>query len=284
MAASSIDTAVRNAVACGADPDYLALLDNFCWSSSNKSERLAELVSSAKACFDLATSYGTPFISGKDSMFNDFKGFDHMGKPATISVPPTLLISSLGVISDVSRVITLDAKFPGDLVYLLGETYGELGGSEYMHYINQIQGSNKLWGRVPKVNRQLNLKLYRAFYRASNSGLLSSAVSLGHGGIAVGLLKTAMAGNLGLNISLQKIKGSAGRNDIALFSESQGRIFVTVNPNNKKDFEKHFLGLPVSRLGTVTEEPIIKISGFNQKIQIPVAAALKSYKSTFKGF
>src|SRR6185369_6733818 len=107
MAAASLDTAVRNAVAAGANPDYLALLDNFCWCSSNEPERLGQLKHAAKACYDYAVIYGTPYISGKDSMFNDFKGFDKDGNEIKISIPPTLLISSFGVIDDITKVVSL---------------------------------------------------------------------------------------------------------------------------------------------------------------------------------
>src|SRR6185369_15331012 len=110
MAAASLDTAVRNAVAAGADVDYLALLDNFCWCSSNEPESLWQLKQAVKGCYDYAVSYGTPFISGKDSMFNDFSGFDEKGKPLKISIPPTLLISTIGVIKDVSKVVSEDVK------------------------------------------------------------------------------------------------------------------------------------------------------------------------------
>jgi phosphoribosylformylglycinamidine synthase len=110
MAASAIDQAIRNTVAIGGNPDYLALLDNFCWCSSFEPQRLYELKKAAQACYDYATQFGTPFISGKDSMFNDFKGFDAKGNPVAISVPPTLLVSSISVVEQVEHAVTLDFK------------------------------------------------------------------------------------------------------------------------------------------------------------------------------
>src|ERR1700748_1293447 len=112
MSAVTIDTAIRNIVAAGANPEKIALLDNFCWTDSNNPERLWQLKQAAKACYDFATAYGTPYISGKDSMFNDFKGFDQNGKPIAISIKPTLLISAMSVVDDITKVVSLDAKIP----------------------------------------------------------------------------------------------------------------------------------------------------------------------------
>ena len=131
MAACSMDMAVRAAVTAGADINHLALLDNFCWCSSDEPERLGQLKRASEAIYEVATRYGAPFISGKDSMFNDFKGFDEKGNPVKISAPPTLLVSSIGVIPDIDQSISLAPKAVGDVVYLLGETKDELGASEY---------------------------------------------------------------------------------------------------------------------------------------------------------
>ena len=121
MATSAIDTAVRNAISVGASLEQIALLDNFCWCSSNEPERLGQLKRAVMASHNIAVAYGTPFISGKDSMFNDFKGFNENGKPIKISIPPTLLASSIAVINDIKKVVSLDAKIPGDFVYILGK-------------------------------------------------------------------------------------------------------------------------------------------------------------------
>lgn len=181
MATTAIDTAIRNVVAAGADPDYLALIDNFCWCSSNDPERLWQLKEAVRGCYDTAVAYGTPFISGKDSMFNDFSGYDAHGKPIKISVPPTLLISAIGVIPDVTKTVTEDLKTPGDLIYILsGET------------------------------AQLKLGLYRAFYKAVQKNLIASAISIGRGSVPVALAKTAMAGMLGIDIKLPATKLAGG--------------------------------------------------------------------------
>ncbi|MBI5123574.1 phosphoribosylformylglycinamidine synthase, partial [Candidatus Roizmanbacteria bacterium] len=247
MAGASIDTAVRNLVAAGIDIDKIALLDNFCWCSSNDPQRLYQLKKATQACYDFAKIYETPFISGKDSMFNDFKGYDEKGNPIKISIPPTLLISSIGIIEDVLKIISIDIKFPGDLIYILGETKDELGGSEYFSMHKSI-GNN-----IPKVNASKNKKTYQAFYQAAKKNLISSAISITRGGLGVALAKTFLAGKLGIEVSLDNLPGQISRNDFALFSESQGRLLVTVHPKNKKMFEKILKGNYFKEIGTVTD-------------------------------
>ncbi|KKP61590.1 MAG: Phosphoribosylformylglycinamidine synthase 2 [Candidatus Roizmanbacteria bacterium GW2011_GWC2_34_23] len=280
MAGASIDTAIRNLVAAGVNIDKIALLDNFCWCSSNDPQRLYQLKKAAEACYDFAKIYETPFISGKDSMFNDFKGYDEKSNPIKISVPPTLLISSIGIIEDVLKTISIDVKFPSDLFYILGETKDELGGSEYFAMNNSV-GNN-----VPKVNGLKNKKLYSAFYKASQKQLISSAISITRGGLGVALAKTSLAGKLGIEISLDKLPVSVSRNDFALFSESQGRILATINPQNKKKFEKIMKGNPIKQIGQVTNNQQLIIKGLDNKVivDLNLEKIEKAYKSVFKNY
>lgn len=286
MAASSIDTAIRNLISVGVDPDKIALLDNFCWCSSNEPQRLGQLKAAAKACYDYAVSFGTPFISGKDSMFNDFRGYDKDGNPVKISIPPTLLISSIGIIDNTERVVTLDAKFPGDSIYLLGETHDELGASEYYTLWGEIKKKEYIGNKVPKVNAERNKRLYMAFALCVKKGLVASAQSLSRGGLAVALAKTAMGGMLGADISLESIPGGTARDDFALFSESQGRILATVAPKDIKEFERIMKGNAVSNIGEVTRDTSVVVRGKNGKIIVKtkVESALKAYKTTFKNY
>ena len=280
MAGASIDTAIRNLVASGVDVDKIALLDNFCWCSSNDPQRLYQLKKSAEACYYFAKIYETPYISGKDSMFNDFKGYDEKGNTIKISVPPTLLISSVGLIEDVLKTISIDVKFPGDLIYILGETKDELGGSEYFA-LNKSVGNN-----IPKVNALKNKKLYQSFFQAAKKRIISSAISITRGGLGVALVKNSLAGKLGVEVSLVKLPGQVSRNDFALFSESQGRFLVTVNPKNKKLFEKIMKGNPIKLIGQVINNQQLIIKGLDNKIIINLSLGQveKAYKSTFKNF
>ena len=280
MAASSIDTVIRNAVAAGADPDYLAILDNFCWCSSNDPERLGSLKKAAQACYDYAVAYGTPYISGKDSMFNDFKGYNEKGKPISISIPPTLLISSIGIIKDINKVVSLDLKQANDLIYILGETRDELGGSEYFSLYKSI-GNN-----VPKVDAKKNKKLYDLFFKAIQNNLIASSISIGRGGIGVALAKTSIGGKLGVQIKLKNISGNVYRDDYRLYSESQGRIIVSIDPKNKNKFENNFKNTPFALIGKVTDDKKFIVDGLKNKniINLNVDDLEKSYKSTFKDY
>lgn len=273
MAAAGLDFAVRNAVAAGVDFNHLALLDNFCWCSSNEPERLGQLKRAAAAIYELAVKYGTPFISGKDSMFNDFKGYAKDGEPIKVSVPPTLLVSSIGVIPDIDRSISLAPKAAGDSVYVLGQTKDELGASEYYDQLGYL-GNN-----IPETDGHQNLRLYKLYNRASRDKLIASAMAVGFGGIGVTLAKKAIAGQFGLDIDISKL---GLRADKALFSESTGRIVVTVSPKNKKAFEKNFKGFEQCHyIGSVANSENLFIRNV---LKLNVKKLDESYKATMRNY
>ena len=282
MAAAAIDTAIRNAVAAGANPNYLALLDNFCWCSSNDPWRLSQLKQAAKACFDMATIFETPFISGKDSMFNDFKGYDEKGNPISISIPPTLLISSIGVMNDVSKTVSLDFKFPNDVIYVLGETNDELGGSEYFSMIDE----GCIGNTAPKVDAKKNKQLYKNFYKATQKELVTSAISIGRGGLITALTKSSVAGLLGVDISLKNLPGNWSHDHAALFSESMGRILISIDPKNASTFENTMKKNIIAKIGTVKKDGKLKFKNKKGKeiINITVKKLLYSYRKTFKDY
>lgn len=272
MATCSIDTAIRNCVAVGGNVDYMSLLDNFCWCSSDQEDRLGQLKQAAKACYDTAVAFGTPFISGKDSMFNDFKGFDKDGQEIKISVPPTLLISSTGVIEDTDKCITLDAKQEGDLVYILGETKDEMGGSEYVYNYLKQEG-----GKVPEVDTKTAIKLYKSLEGAIDKKLIASSYSIGIGGLAMGLAKTAIGGKLGMEVDLSELNLD---NNIALYSETQSRLVVTVNPKNKDKFEKIFASQKIYNIGEIIKDKFI----IKDIINLDITDMEENYKKTFKDY
>ena len=275
MAAAAIDTAVRNAISAGASREHLAILDNFCWSSSEKPERLWELKRAAKACYDVAVAYGTPFISGKDSMHNDFRGFAEDGEKIHIAALPTLLVSAMGVIPDVARAMTVDLKEPGDSLYIVGETNEEMGASEYFVSIG-AKG-----GQVPAVDVKKNAKAYDSVSKAIGKDLIASAIGVGRGGLATALAKSAVAGQLGFSADLSNIPGEAKRTDSVLFSESQGRIFLSVRKGKEKEFEKLLKGIQFARIGEVGKGTCA-ITVESKTLEYSVSALTESYRSFFK--
>lgn len=280
MAAASIDMAVRNAVAAGANPKKIALLDNFCWCSSTDSKRLYQLKEAARACYEIGKAFGMPLISGKDSMFNDFSGYDKKNNQITISILPTLLISSISVIDDITKAVSLDLKMPGDLVYLLGETNSEVGKSEYAAFM-QTQS-----GKVARVDALKNKKLYSALFSAIDNRLVASSIGIGKGGLAVALSKMAIGGKLGLQINVAKLQGRVYRNDCSLFSESHGRIVVAIAPENKDAFELAMKGNAYAQIGVVTKDEKVIIKGLKEKVIVKtnVKQLEDAYKKTFRGW
>jgi phosphoribosylformylglycinamidine synthase len=282
MAASAIDTAVRYIVCAGGDPDTIALLDNFCWCDSNNPERLWQLKQAVQACYDYAVAYGTPYISGKDSMFNDFKGFDSEGKPVSISVPPTLLISSIGVMEDVTKAVSIDLKQPGDLLYLIGETHDELGGSVYYDMQKEKNETYDNETGLPQVDAEKNKRTYDQLFSCVKEELVSSAISIHRGGIAYALARTAMAGRLGIDADLSSLPGTANDTETKLFSESQGRMLVSVSPKNTKGFEKQMKNVAYVKIGEVREDEKIIVTNENEKvIRTSVEECLRKYKRIF---
>jgi phosphoribosylformylglycinamidine synthase len=249
MTALVVDEAVRNAISVGGTLDHLAGLDNFCWCDPVQSEKtpdgeykLAQLVRSCKALYETVVAYGIPLVSGKDSMKNDYQ----IGG-TKISIPPTLLFSVIGKVGDARKCVTMDAKRPGDLVYLLGVTRPEMGGSEYFAMKGFVGNG------IPVVRIGENLKLYRALEKAIEEGLVASCHDASDGGLGVAIAETAFSGGLGIDVDLAKGAGEGiDRADQLLFSESAGRFVCTVNPKNAARFEALFAGLPAKRAGEVT--------------------------------
>lgn len=246
MAGCVIDEAIRNCVAVGADPSRIALLDNFCWGNTERPETLGSLVLAAQGCHDLALSYGTPFISGKDSLNNEYT---HDGR--SIAIPPTLLISAMGQVPDVERCVTMDLKEPGNLLYLAGHTRLELGGSQWLVVLDQSGG------RVPKVDPELGLAIFRAVHAAIRAGLVRSCHDLSEGGLAVAVAEMALAGGLGARVSLRDVPcdGDAAHDGVLLFSESPSRFLLEVRPEHAAAFAEAFGALPLGKLGEVTAAP-----------------------------
>lgn len=251
MAASAIDEAIRNCVAVGADPSRIAILDNFCWGYTDRPETLGSLVRAALACYDVAVTMKTPFISGKDSLNNEFSYTDGTGQRQTISIPPSLLISAMGQVNDVGSCVTMDLKSAGNRIYQIGITRNEFGGSHYS-LVNNLSG-----GRVPTLDAEQAKKTYHAIHSAIENGLIRACHDMSEGGLAVAIAEMAFAGGLGVDISIDGIVcDDTDASDIQttrLFAESNTRFVCEVAESKASAFEQLLDDIPCYFLGTVTD-------------------------------
>jgi phosphoribosylformylglycinamidine synthase len=290
MAVYVVDEAVRRQLCAGARLDRIALLDNFCWPDPVRSEstpdgdyKLAQLVRACRGLARTCLAYDTPLISGKDSMKNDStKG------GVKISVPPTLLVSAIGRIDDVRNAVTLEPRAESDVLYVLGDTRDECGGSEYYRFLGDRSGIPATPGRprafvgsrAPRIDTAACRALYGAVDRAQRLGLIESATTPAKGGLALALARSAMSSELGLDVDLTVYAERAGvRLDVLLFSESGGRFVVTVRAEAADRFEALFEGLPCTRAGRVTDHPGLRIDlGSGTEVVLDRETMLESFK------
>jgi len=249
MAACAIDEAVRNVVSVGADPSRVAILDNFCWGNTDRPEVLGSLVLAAEACKDYAIAYRMPFISGKDSLKNEFHASGR-----NIVIPPTLLISAMGLVHDIRQCVTMDLKKVGNKIFLIGKPVADLGGSQYCR-VHGLVG-----GVVPKPVASESIKVHHAVHKAISKGLIRACHDISEGGLAVALAEMAFAGMIGADISgLGKFQGV----DVAslLFAESPTSYVVEVEPGKVGVLEAEFVGLPLNEIGLTCSERRLRIAG-----------------------
>jgi len=284
MTANAVDEAMRNYVAVGGSLELVAGLDNFCWCDPVQSDKtpdgvykMAQLVRSNQALYDVCMVYNLPLISGKDSMKNDF--YDGSTK---ISIPPTLLFSVIGKMEDARKAVTMDVKRPGDLVYLLGSTADELGASEYFT-MKGVVGNN-----VPRVDAESAYARYQAYLTALEQGLVASCHDLSDGGLAVAAAESAFAGGFGISIDLSRVpwKGAeeGWTDETLLFSESASRLLVTVRKEHAEAFEAIMGDEACSRIGVVLEEQILCVEAIegHDVIMADLAELKEAWQSTLR--
>jgi phosphoribosylformylglycinamidine synthase subunit PurSL len=282
MAISCVDEAIRNAVAVGGDPQRLALLDNFCWGNPRRPETLGSLVRAAQGCRDASLYYKTPFISGKDSLNNEYIGSDGQRH----AIPGTLLISSIAIHPDIRFSITLDIKAPENVIYLVGDFQPALDGSHALLLVGaesfaDISALNKVPQR-PAHARQI----YQALHTAMMKGLVCSAHDLSEGGLAVAAAEMAIAGRLGINLELSTIQIDPMT---TLFGETNGCLLVEIESENATAFEDllchHFSeagidqDIPIfCRLGTTLIQPKVHITYTGQSmIDLPISDLVSAF-------
>ncbi len=265
MVLAAIDECVRNLVCVGADPTRIAILDNFCWPSCKDPRNLGSLVRAAEACYDGAKAYRTPFISGKDSLNNQFV----TDGGVTIQIPPTLLISGFGILPEAERAVTMDAKRAGNLLVLVGETHGRMGGSHFQLITGQAAGGGRL-GELPVTDLTRGPAIAKAIHAAMRSGIVASAHDLSEGGLLVAAAEMAFAGGVGLELDPSK----AADDDVPLvakcFSEEPSRYLLEVAPTDRERIARALAGIPHAIVGTFVERPSLTMRVGGDVAEIPL--------------
>ncbi len=283
MTACVLDEAIRRVLAVGGSLDHICLNDNFCWpspiydASKNPDGKLkaAQLVRANKALYDYTTYFKTPCVSGKDSMFIDGNLQDSEGKSHRISGLPALQFTAVSKVRDVKKCVTMEVKNPGDLIYLVGATRDELGGSEYYEMLGHV-GKN-----VPKVDKKTAYETYKGINQTIESGLLASCHGIYKGGLGVALAEIAFGGDLGIEVELEKVKTDVKDRQRILYSESPSRFLVTVKLENKAKFESLIKGILISEIGKVRNDSRFVLKGI---IDEDVSVLKNAWKETFKNF
>jgi phosphoribosylformylglycinamidine synthase len=276
MALSGIDEAIRNIVCIGGRTDRIAILDNFCWGKCTRPETLGSLVRAAQACQDGAMGYGVPFISGKDSLNNEFVCED--GR--VIAIPATLLISAISIVDDVRKCVTMDAKRRGNYIFVVGQTKNELGGSHYY----KIKGH--LGATVPMVDIKRAAQTANKIASAIAAGIVASCHDCSEGGLAAALAEMAFSGGLGIEADLRglAVSGDCTRADRQLFSESNSRYVVEVEPQNYDAFARMMLNVPFGQVGMVTgdEKLVIKSAGGETVVEEKLSVLKDAWQKTLR--
>jgi phosphoribosylformylglycinamidine synthase II len=281
MAMNAVDEALRNLTAVGGDIERAAILDNFCWGNPTDPDQLGMLVRAVKGCHDAAIGFGTPFISGKDSLNNEYRA-----NGVRLPVMPTLVISAVGVIDDAAHTVDMSLKAPGNLLYLVGRTSEEMGGSHYAEVVgHEVFEQLFPYAAVPQVDVTHAFDSMKALGSAIRKGLVQSCHDLSEGGLAAALAEMAIASSLGVRINLGKSplqdEGHAVGNIVRLFSESASRFIVEVTPDDWEAFEQHMRSRGVhdiKHIGNVTDKGYLDIYDQDEVIYLPLADLQQAWK------
>lgn len=284
MALNAVDEALRNLTAVGGDVGRVAILDNFCWGNPTDPEQLGMLVRAVKGCYDAARGFGTPFISGKDSLNNEYRAGDRR-----LPVVPTLLISAVGIIDDAAQTIDMSLKTPGNLLYLVGTTYNELAGSHYAEVVDPASFAQLLpETEVPHVRIEQARKTMLALGEAIRRGYLEACHDLSEGGLALAAAEMSLAGLLGAKLDIGSIDlkheselRSEAANIARLFSESASRFLVEVAPEQFGAFEQLMRDVTdITYVGAVTNDARFLVHNGDQEL---INVGIDTLQKTWKG-
>jgi phosphoribosylformylglycinamidine synthase len=270
MAMAVLDEAVRNAVAVGADPGRIAVLDNFCLGDPSRPETMWTLLESARGCHDAALALGTPFISGKDSFNNEYLAPDG----SRVSIPPSLLISAMGIVPDIGKVPGSDFKAPGDPLYLIGRPAHAFGGSVYAELFGPPADAD---ASVPEPAANAR-ETYRALHRAIVDGTVKACHDLSDGGLAATLAEMCLGGGIGASASVGG--ATPGGPPALLFGETNGCLVAEVDASKAAAFEKAMAGIPRARIGSTNDSGRLELDAGGLKASIPVGELKAAFMGT----
>jgi phosphoribosylformylglycinamidine synthase len=278
----AVDEALRNVIAVGGDLEKTAILDNFCWGNCNKPDRMGSFVQAAKACYDAAKGYETPFVSGKDSLNNEFA--TESGE--NITIPGTLLVSAMSVIADATKCVSADAKKAGNHVFIVGPTGPELGGSHYLAAEGLPTGND-----VPPVDVAASRRQMLAVQRAIAAGAVSACHDLSEGGLAVTAAEMAFAGELGMELNLAMLpiarNGFASASPVPtaamLFGEKAGRFLCEVPPDKYDAFCRAMNEVAFGEIGRITESGRLAIRGLGGNKDVLIDADIHALRGAWQG-
>ncbi len=252
MSLHAIDEALRNVTCVGGDPNETSILDNFSWGRCDEPRNLGDLVEACKACYDGGMAYRTPFISGKDSLNNDYRSGG-----VSRSIPPTLLISALAPVDDILDVVSMDMKSPGSTLIVVGDSGAELGGSHL------AEACGALGTAVPPVNLTVGPAVMRAVHELIVAGRLLSCHDLSEGGLAVALAEMAFAGEVGALVDVAKLPLREGVSGLhpwtAAFGESPSRFVLEVAADEVDAVTAVLGSLPHAVIGTTHAEHALRV-------------------------
>jgi phosphoribosylformylglycinamidine synthase len=278
MTLAAIDECVRNLVCVGADPARIAILDNFCWPSCDEPRNMGALVRAAEACYDGAHAYRAPFISGKDSLKNQFRTQD--GR--TIMIPPTLLISGFGIVADAQRACTMDLKAAGNALVLVGTTGARMGGSHRA----MLGACAHRDMRLPEVDPARGARTARAVAACIARGLVRSAHDPSEGGLLPAVAEMCFAGGLGAELDLSRVPVAAGAevpDECRAFAEDPHRYLLEVEPGHLGEVSAALGEIPHAVVATVGAEPALELVGTQTARERVGIDALRAAWSTLPG-
>ncbi len=256
MTLAAIDECVRNLVCTGADPARIAILDNFCWPSCDEPRNMGALVRAAEACYDGAMAYRTPFISGKDSLKNQFRTQD--GR--TIMIPPTLLVSGFGIVEDAERACTMDLKAAGNVLLAVGTTGARMGGSHRA----MLGAASHHDARLPDVDPSRGAATARAVAACIAAGVVRAAHDPSEGGLLPAVAEMCFAGGLGASIDLSRLPAAADVPDeCRAFAEDPHRYVLEVERAHLSAVERMLADarIPHAMIGHVTDDGHLELVG-----------------------